>query len=286
MKESTFSTYEVLLHKHILPYFGEATTICKTDLQDFVLEKLDMGYSMNSVQLMALIIRTILRHGATLGLCENPDWHIRYPSAHKGKKLSVYSIEDQRLILRGVRKYLSPRSLGIYLALASGMRIGELCALQWREVDLRGGVVRVRQTLGRIYQRGEERASTKIIVGSPKTPGSVRDIPIPDDLITLLIKMAAGRNGDDFVLTACPKPTEPRAYRNYYNSFLDKLEIPRQNFHALRHSFATRCIEAGFDAKTVSSLLGHANINTTLDLYVHPGFDKKKACVNSINLTL
>ena len=286
MKGATFSTYENLLHNHILPSFGEATSISEGELQDFVLEKLDQGYSLSTVQLMVLVARMVLRHGATLGLCEKVDWCIRYPSRHAGRPLKLFSTEDQRLILRAVRKDPSPRRFGIYLALATGARIGELCALKWKDVDIRMGVIRIQRTLSRVYRKGVAGGSTEIVTGSPKTPSSRREIPISDDLLKLLPKLASGRKGDEYVLTASLKPTEPRAYRNYFNSFQDQLEIPRRNFHALRHSFATRCIEAGFDAKTVSVLLGHSSINTTLDLYVHPGFDKKKACVNSIQLTL
>lgn len=286
MKKASFATYETLLHTHVLPAFGEATSISEEDLQDFVLEKLDMGYSLGTVQQIVLVARMVLRHGATLGLCPKPDWCIRYPARHKGRPLKLFSMEDQRLILKTVLANPSPRSFGIYLALASGMRIGELCALKWQDIDIRAGVIRVQRTLSRVCLPGRTGLGTEIVIGTPKTPSSIREIPISDDLLILLPKMSSGLREDDYVLTASQKPTEPRAYRYFFNVFQDQLGIPRRNFHALRHSFATRCIEAGFDAKTVSVLLGHSSINTTLDLYVHPGFDKKKACVNSIQLTL
>lgn len=286
MKKASFATYEALLHTHVLPAFGDATSISEGDLQDFVLEKLDMGYGLSTVQQIVLVARMVLRYGAALGLCEKPDWCIRYPARHAGRPLKLFSLEDQRLILRVVLEKPTPRAFGIYLALASGMRIGELCALRWADIDVRAGVIRVQRTLSRVCRPGRAGLGTEIIIGTPKTPSSSRDIPISDDLQAIIPSMASGRKEDDFVLTGSSKPTEPRAYRNYFNSFQDQLGIPRRNFHALRHSFATRCIEAGFDAKTVSVLLGHSSINTTLDLYVHPGFDKKKACVNSIQLTL
>lgn len=286
MKEASFSTYGNLLHNHIIPAFGDSTAISEDELQDFVLEKLDMGYSLSTVQLMVLVARMVLRHGASLGLCEKADWCIRYPARHAGRPLKLFSLQDQHLILRAVLEDLSPRKFGVYLALATGMRIGELCGMKWKDIDLRMGVIHVQRTLSRLYRKGKDGGCTEIVIGSPKTPCSHRDIPISDDLMKLLPKLAGGRKGDEFILTASLKPTEPRAYRNFFNSFQDQLGIPRRNFHALRHSFATRCIEAGFDAKTVSVLLGHSSINTTLDLYVHPGFDKKKACVNSIKLTL
>ena len=286
MKEGSYATYETLLHKHLLPAFADYTDISETDLQDFVLEKLDYGYSLSSVQLMVLIIRMILRHGASLGLCNSPNWSIRYPTGHADRPLKLFSHEDQRMILRSIKEKPTPRNLGIYMALATGMRIGELCALRWQDIDLRAGTVRVENTISRIYRPKSGGPSTVLVTGKPKTPSSRREIPISDDLSVLLLRLSHGRTGADYVLTAGPKPTEPRAYRNHFNSFQDSLGIERRNFHALRHTFATRCIEAGFDAKTVSALLGHSSINTTLDLYVHPGYDKKKACVNSISLVL
>ena len=286
VKKASYSTYVNLLHKHIIPSFGGATHITAIDLQEFVLEKLDMGYSLSTVQLMVLIIRMVMRHCTTLGLCENPNWCIRYPAVHSTMPLKLFSQEDQRLILRTARKNLTTRKLGIIIAMASGMRIGELCALQWRDIDLQSGVIHVRKTLSRVYNPGRDGAGTELVIDTPKTQNSLRDIPISDTLMELLREMAPGVREDDYVLTGGSKPTEPRSYRNFFNVFLDEAGIPKRNFHALRHSFATRCIEAGFDPKTVSVLLGHSSIKTTLNLYVHPGFDKKKACVNSIDLTL
>lgn len=89
-------------------------------------------------------------------------------------------------------------------------------------------------------------------------------------------------NSSFFVLTNSDKPTEPRTYRNYYKRLLNQLGIPPLKFHGLRHSFATRCIESNCDYKTVSVLLGHSNISTTLNLYVHPNMDQKKKCVEQM----
>ena len=152
MKAGSYATYETLLHKHVLPAFSDYTDISESDLQDFVLEKLDYGYSLSSVQLMVLIIRMILRYGASKGLCETPNWSVRYPSGHTDRPLRLFGPKDQRLILRTIREKPTPRNLGIYMALATGMRIGELCALRWQDIDLRAGTVRVESTISRIYR--------------------------------------------------------------------------------------------------------------------------------------
>ena len=89
-------------------------------------------------------------------------------------------------------------------------------------------------------------------------------------------------NDDYYILTNDERPTEPRTYRNYYKRLMEKLDIPKLKYHGLRHSFATRCIEVGSDYKTVSVLLGHSNISTTLDLYVHPNMEQKKRCITKV----
>ena len=99
------------------------------------------------------------------------------------------------------------------------------------------------------------------------------------DLLTIIRPLKKVVNDEFYVLTNDERPTEPRTYRNYYNALMEKLGVPKLKYHGLRHSFATRCIEAGCDYKTVSVLLGHSNISTTLNLYVHPNMEQKKRCI-------
>ena len=144
------------------------------------------------------------------------------------------------------------------------------------------GVVAVSRTLERIYVVDAERPYTKVIEGSPKTKNSVREIPLSKDLMRMLRPLAKIVNPDYYVLTNESRPTEPRTYRNYFNELTRRLGIPHLKFHGLRHSFATRCIESRCDYKTVSVLLGHADIGTTLNLYVHPNDDQKRSCINQM----
>lgn len=102
------------------------------------------------------------------------------------------------------------------------------------------------------------------------------------ELLAMMKPLKKVVNGDFYVLTNDEHPTEPRTYRNYYNRLIAKIGIPHLKYHGLRHSFATRCIEAGCDYKTVSVLLGHSNISTTLDLYVHPNMEQKKRCITKM----
>ena len=127
-----------------------------------------------------------------------------------------------------------------------------------------------------------EKRHTEIIIGTPKTQNSIRDIPMNKELLKMLRPLKKIVNGKIYVLTNEEKPTEPRTYRNYYKRMMEQLNIPPLKFHGLRHSFATRCIESNCDFKTVSVILGHSDITTTLNLYVHPNMEQKKRCIDKV----
>ena len=174
------------------------------------------------------------------------------------------------------------KNLGIFICLSTGMRIGEICGLRWQDVDVDDGVIMVRHTLQRIYILDEGERHTEIILDTPKTSNSIRDIPMSSELLRIMKQFNKVVNDDYFVISNDINPIEPRTYRNYYKRLCKKLDIPELKFHGLRHSFATRCIEANGDYKTVSVLLGHSNISTTLNLYVHPNKEQKKKLINKM----
>ena len=152
--------------------------------------------------------------------------------------------------------------------------------MKWSDIDLKGGVIRIRQTIERIYILDNGIGRTELVIGPPKTQNSIRDIPIVSELKTLLEGCPKPNDTDSYILTGSLRPTEPRTYRNYYSRMLERLGIPHIKFHSLRHSFATMCIKSGCDYKAVSSILGHSDIRTTLNLYVHPGLEQKRQCID------
>ena len=184
------------------------------------------------------------------------------------------------------QEHFTFKNLGIYICLSTGLRIGEICALRWQDIDTESGVISIKQTIQRIYLIEESERRTELVLDTPKTKNSIRDIPMTRDLIKLLKPLKKVVNATYFVLTNESKPTEPRTYRNYYKLFLKDLGISDLKFHGLRHSFATRCIESKCDYKTVSVLLGHSNISTTLNLYVHPNMEQKKRCIEQMSKAL
>ena len=210
------------------------------------------------------------------------EWDIKYPANSQSKELEVLSVANHKKILDYVQHNFTFMSLGIYISLSTGLRIGEICALKWSDINVADGKITVQRTIERIYMVEGEKKHTQLVINTPKTVNSCREIPISKELLAMVKPMKKVVNADFYVLTNEDKPTEPRTYRNYYNRLMEKLDIPKLKYHGLRHSFATRCIEAGCDYKTVSVLLGHSNISTTLNLYVHPNMEQKKRCINKM----
>lgn len=210
------------------------------------------------------------------------EWDIKYPTTSVNKELEVLSVANHRTILNYIQTHFTFTGLGIYISLSTGLRIGEICALKWSDINVVDGTITVNRTIERIYIIEGEKKHTELVINSPKTKNSCREIPMSKELLAMVKPLKKVVNDDFYVLTNGEHPTEPRTYRNYYNRLMTKLGIPKLKYHGLRHSFATRCIEAGCDYKTVSVLLGHSNISTTLNLYVHPNMEQKKRCISKM----
>ena len=287
VKLSTISAYAIILENHLLPTFGDKTKVIEeNDVQEFVFDKLNVGLSQKTVKDFMIVLKMVYRFGVKIGVMEHRDWDIKYPITQERTGIEVLSVANHRKLVNFVAENFTFRNLGILLCLHTGMRIGEVCALKWEDIDIAQGIINVKRTIERIYiiENGERR--TELIISTPKTQNSIREIPLSKELIKVIKPLKKVVNDTFFVLTNESKPTEPRTYRNYYKSVLQNLKIPLLKFHGLRHSFATRCIESQCDYKTVSVILGHANISTTLNLYVHPNLEQKKRCIDKMTKLL
>ena len=282
VKKSTFSAYVLLWENHLLPIFGNQLTIEEEYVQAFVFKKLDEGLSQKSVKDILIVLKMILRFGAKNKLAEYKQFDIQFPTVRQRQEIEVLDRANQKKIMTYVQENFTFRNLGIYICLSAGIRIGEVCALAWEDIDADAGIISIRKTIQRIYMVEDGKRHTELLLDTPKTKNSIRDIPMSRDLIRMLKPIKKVVNGSFFVLTNEAKPTEPRTYRNYYKKLLQELNIPELKFHGLRHSFATRCIESNCDYKTVSVLLGHSNISTTLNLYVHPNMEQKKKAIEKM----
>ena len=302
VKDSTFAAYALTVQNHIVPAFGESCELPETDVQQFVLQKLENGISVKTIKDILIVLKMVMKYGVKQSWLLHAEWDIKYPTTSTNKELEVLSVGNHRKILNHIQSHftftglgiyislstglrigeicaLKFQSLGIYLCLTTGLRIGEICALRWSDICLKKGSLTVQRTIERIYVITPDEKHTEIVINTPKTANSCREIPLSREALSLIKPLLKVVNPAFYVVTNDAKPTEPRTYRSFYKRFMASLNMPDLKFHGLRHSFATRCIESGCDYKTVSVLLGHANISTTLDLYVHPNMEQKKRCI-------
>lgn len=286
VKKSTFSAYMLLIENHLIPIFGNKSNIEEDEVQSFVMQKLQEGLSQKSIKDILIVLKMILKFGAKHKWIECRQFDIQFPTQQKNNAIEVLTRSHQKKIMMYVQEHFTFRNLGIYICLSAGMRIGEICALTWDDVDVENGIIHIRRTIQRIYTIEDGCRKTELILDTPKTKHAHREIPMSRDLLKMLKPIKKIVNNKFFVLTNDAKPTEPRTYRSFYKKFMHTLGMPLLKFHGLRHSFATRCIESKCDYKTVSVILGHSNISTTLNLYVHPNLEQKKKCIEQMVKTL
>jgi len=282
VKRSSFSAYMLLIQNHILPSFGDCNNLEESDLQKFVLQKLEQGLSQKTIKDILIVLKMALKFGAKNKWIEYQPFDIQFPTERERQNIEVLSRMHQKKVMHYIQEHFTFRNLGISICLSAGIRIGEICALTWEDIDTENGIISIRRTIQRIYIIEDGARRTELILDTPKTKNSIREIPISRDLLKLLKPIKKVVNDSFFVLTNDAKPTEPRTYRSYYKAFMKELELPDLKFHGLRHSFATRCIESKCDYKTVSVLLGHSNISTTLNLYVHPNMEQKRKAIDQM----
>lgn len=282
VKQSTYSAYILILENHIYPTFGDMYELEEEKVQEFTLLKLNNGLSHKSIKDILIVLKMVLKFGVKHGFLEYKEWDIKFPTEREKQQLDVLSIADQKRIMKYIQEHFTFKNLGIYICLSTGLRIGEVCALTWDDINTETGIISVKKTIERIYIIENDDKHTELIINTPKTKNSIREIPMTKELIKTLKPLKKIVNGSYYILTNEVHPTEPRTYRNYYIKLMKELNIPKLKFHGLRHSFATRCIESNCDYKTVSVILGHSNISTTLNLYVHPNLEQKKKCIDKM----
>lgn len=290
IKESTYAHYINLIEKHIKPHLGskKLSQLTTQNVEEFVALELKNGrldgrggLSPKTVtDILALIKNTV----------EYAKYH-NYDVSCNLKKLSIKKREQEMRVLTRFEQTALQKVLldemdlykfGVILALYTGIRIGELCALTWEDLCLSESVLKVNKTMQRI-QDTESGAThkTKVIITEPKSRCSVREIPLPSFLVNLARPFSAPAPA--FILTGDSKRfVEPRTMQNRFQSYIAKSGIKNANFHATRHTFATRCIEVGFEIKSLSEILGHASVNITLNRYVHSSFALKYNNMNKL----
>ncbi len=284
VKQSTYVTYVALIDKHIVPYFGEKEEILDDDIQNFILVKIDEKLSQKTIKDVIMVLKMIVKFGSKNNYISYHEIEAIFPTEREKKKLEILSVNDQKKLINYLKENMNFKNLGIYICLCTGLRIGEICALKWKDVDVEKRIFVVGKTMQRIYNYNK--INTELIVSEPKTVNSYREIPLTSELYKIIKSFKKYLNEDWYVISNDSNPIEPRTYRNYFKKILKKLNIPIIKFHGLRHSFATRCIESNCDYKTVSVILGHSSITTTMNLYVHPNIDQKRKVISKMEKLL
>lgn len=290
IKESTYANYSNNIFNHIIPNLGDykLNELNHRIIQDFLLELSKTGrkngsggLSEKTIKDITIIVKGSIKKGINEDKIKHIELTFNYPKENKDKSIYILTKHEQNKLTNYVLNNLTSRNVGILLSLYSGIRIGELCALQWKDIDFKNNKLIISKTVQRIYIKDKDKNISKVIITSPKTKNANREIPINKDFIEILKKIKS--DNEYYIISNSEKYIEPRTYRKYFNKVLKEKKIKHFNFHSLRHTFATNCITLGCDYKTVSELLGHANVNITLNLYVHPRYSQKKKCIDLVS---
>ena len=281
-KKSTIERYRKIIQKHLIPYF-ENISVNKESVNLFILKKLNQDkLQAKTVYDIVTVLMQIIKYAENQEYIQNFKYDIARPTVIK-KELEILSKNEQEKLVNTVKSAVTPENIGILLSLYAGLRIGEICALQWQDIDLKTGTISVTKTMQRIpTQDKSKNTKTEIIIDTPKSQKSVRKIPIPEFLRTELKKLSKNRKPCEYILTSNERYIEPRSYQYKFKKYLKQAQIRDINFHALRHTFATRAVEQKMDIKALSEILGHATINFTLEQYVHISFDFKKQNIEKL----
>lgn len=280
VKESTYANYSYIVYNYIIPYVGNYNVkkLNKKVFQDLILNLHEKSLSNKTIKDIIMVIKSSLRKVFEENKIKSFSLKLVYPKEKNIKTMNVLSKNEQHILMEYIIKNISDKNVGILLSLLCGLRIGEVCALKWENIDLENKIIHITKTIQRIYIKENNTILSKVVITNPKTIKSNRDIPINDFMYEKLINLR--KNNNVFVLSGNAQYIEPRTYRNYFTKILKSLNLRHFKYHALRHTFASNLISLKIDYKTVSELLGHSNISLTLNLYVHPSNQDKLECID------
>ncbi len=282
VKVSTMAAYSLIIQNHLEPSFRTLDDVRQLSVQSFVNTKLSEGMNITTVKGLLIVLKMILRFGEKEGLVGHRVIDIRFPTQRTRPQMPVLSVMEEQRMLSYLAAHRNTYNLGLQICLFTGIRIGELCALKWGDVDLESGIIRIRRTVHRVYLIDNGPKHSELTIDYPKTANSYRDIPVIQKLSDILREYFQGQSDEIFIVSCLPRPTEPQTMRNHFKQIAGSLGLSMLRFHGLRHTFATRCVESKCDYKTLSTILGHSNVSTTLNLYVHPGMEQKRKCVEEM----
>ncbi len=292
VKYSSYIRYKNTIENHIKPKLGaiKAKSISADIIQEYLKEKSENGridkrggLSNKSLSDILVIVKETLKFG---NVYDTSIDNLRTSTSQKHKSMRVLNEKEQTNLTITLLNDTDIYKMGVLICLYTGIRIGELCALKWSDISLESKVISINKTLQRLPNTNPEaNTKTTLFTSEPKSGSGNRIIPIPEFLYTIILPF---RKQDEMnVISTEKKPLiEPRTMQNYFKKYLAESNISDANFHSLRHTFATRCIEVGFDIKTLSEILGHSSVKITLDRYVHSSLNLKKLNMQKLKLAV
>ena len=285
IKASTCEQYRTLAEKHILPVLGEhyLSGLSTETVNNYLKEKLNGSDALAAktvLDIRSLLVQ-MFAYASVHHYVSGVTGKLWVPKKKK-TEIEILSASEQKKLMDVIRSDDSPYRLAVLLSLYTGLRIGEVCALQWKDIDPEDGSITVSKTLLRIRDRSASEQKTKIIITAPKTENSRRTIPLPVFLTDILRHEA--KEEEYYVVTGKYKYMEPRVCLERFKTLCRRAGIKEHTFHCLRHTFATRCVEMGFDAKSLSEILGHSSVTITLERYVHPTMEQKRIQMQRLSM--
>ena len=280
IKESSYLNYKFTIKTKFIDEFGDKSlsTLLSYNFNMYV-SKIMERLSSKTARDVIIVLKAILKYA-----------ELKYDISFKTRLIStpnpteneveVFKERDRRKIEKYCINSKELKDIGVMISLYTGLRIGEVCALKWRDIDFEKKMIRVTHTLQRVYV---DKNTTKVLYDKPKTKKSIRSIPIAKILYEKLKPLSKKYSKDSFILSGDEERFyEPLSYRNTYKYILDYCGIEYKKYHILRHTFATRCIAVGMDIKSLSEILGHANVSITLNIYVHSCIEVKNKYINKL----
>ena len=284
IKIRTYNRYKSICELHLIKDLGEyeLDELKPNVLQDFLLKKIDDHYSTNTIKGIVSVLKQALRLAITLEFvdkeyCSN----LKMPSSEE-KEISVFTKKEQQVIESFCLNHKKRNYIGIVICLYTGIRLGELLALTWDDIDFNSNLLTINKTSYSAKVDGK----TQIIVDKPKTKKSNRVIPLPNQLVKLLKIIKKESNSKYVITTRNSGIVGNRSYQRTFKFILKKVNVPYRNFHSLRHTFATNAIELGMDVKTLAEILGHTNAMITLNRYSHSLLNYKIEMMNKLGKNL
>ena len=288
VKKSTFVKYDTILEKHIKPRLGKyfPETFSEILIEQFSYELLhEEKLSVKTVRDVLSVLHSVLDYTVR----QNPSMRpimVTYPKGTR-KEVRVLSREEQFRFTNFLLINMDACKFGVLLALLTGLRIGEICALRWSDISLKERTICVQQTMQRLKNTDDtENGKTKIVISDPKSSRSSRIIPL-NDYTAELCRGRGMENSDAYILTGEEKRyMEPRTLQYRMKQYTMECGLEGVHFHTLRHSFATRCVEVGFEIKSLSEILGHSSTSITMECYVHSSMELKRVNMEKLSISL